>query len=119
MLLQVLLDQVVGRLFGLAELRDDERKSVSQTLQLIGSFLQTTGQRRALVPPNLNPSQLQVQAEPTENARVKNALPQRSPAPRLALFHPELNQRPELSHFWCEPLKRILRRFLSQPYSDT
>lgn len=40
-LLQVLLDQVVGRLFGLAELRDDERKSVSQTLQLIHRFLET------------------------------------------------------------------------------
>lgn len=39
MLLQVLLDQVVGGLFGLTEPSDDERKSVSQRLLLLSSFL--------------------------------------------------------------------------------
>lgn len=41
-LLQVLLDQIVGRLFGLAEPSDDERKGVSQRLLLLSAFLGTS-----------------------------------------------------------------------------
>lgn len=39
MLLQVLLDQVVGGLFGLTEPSDDEGKSISQRLRLQSRFL--------------------------------------------------------------------------------
>lgn len=38
-LLQVLLDQIVGGLFGLTEPSDDERKRISQRLRLLSSFL--------------------------------------------------------------------------------
>lgn len=39
MLLQVLLDQVVGGLFGLTEPSDDEGKSIAQRLSPLSRFL--------------------------------------------------------------------------------
>lgn len=42
-LLQVLLDQIVGGRFGLTEPGDDERKSVSQRLSPLSAFLHAHG----------------------------------------------------------------------------